>query len=154
MWHELWREVGHFVTTAIAYGFAVVVMVFTLSAFRRLGWRWPLEFVTLFEQLIHTGNTNSDQAVNVEYRDPTGILLDFGSFVTANMRNGRGRSYELREGCFLGCDPGRIRAGSTVVVGIQDGLVKETLKVQLDFEKQLLFVCSRFTRDQLLEQIN
>lgn len=147
------EELVHFATTVMAYALALLIIVLALWTLRKVGWRWPKELITFLERLIDA-NLFVIQGINVEYRDLTDLLLDLGPYVTASLRNGRGGSFELREGYFTSCDPDRIRAGTVVVVSIQEGLIREILKVQLDLEKQILFVRSRFTHKQVIEQIN
>jgi hypothetical protein len=153
MWGELSKQIGHFATTVFAYTLASIVTAFLLLTIRKLGWRWPVELGE-FVASIFTAEKTNIHLVNVEYRDPTGALLDFGFFITASLRNGSGREHDLHHGCFMSCDGRQIKAGTPVVINIQDGLLKETLKVQYDAEKQVLFVCSPFTRNQLIERIN
>jgi hypothetical protein len=147
---EFFGELRHFVTTTLAYALALMAMMILLWFGRRVGWRWPIDFL---EWLVGAGSHAPERTVNVEYRDASGIAADLGPLVTGTLRNGRGGLFELHEGCFVGCHPDVIRAGGVVVINIQER-VKETLRVQLDLEKQTLFVESRFTQSELVKKIN
>ena len=60
----------------------------------------------------------------------------------------------LVAGVFVGCDPDLIWAGAGVHISIQNGLVKERLSVQIDPERQMLFVRSRHRLNDVIKLIN
>jgi hypothetical protein len=137
-----------------AYALALVVVIMVLWALRRIRWPLPPDVVGFLGRLTGTGSPVPTASVNVEYRDASGTIIDLGPFVRGTLRNGRGGRFELHEGAFVDCDPDRIKAGTVSIISLQDGLVKETVFVQLDYDRQTLFARSQFSRSELLEQIN
>ena len=98
--------------------------------------------------------TKEPAAVNVEYRDASGALMDLGDYVTVRLRNGSGPAYTLKEGCFVGCNPHTIKLGASCVISVQDGLWKEIAPVHLDFQRKVLFIASPLTLEEILRRLN
>jgi hypothetical protein len=149
---DILREVGHFATTVVAYALALTAILAVLWTVRRSGKRWPVEIVGFLERVLDA--ESGGPSINVEYRDASGKPIDLTSLIKGNLRNGHGRAFDLRENVFVQCDPHTIRAGAMVLVSLQDGLIKESLRVQLDPEKQILFVQSKQTRMELIDMIS
>jgi hypothetical protein len=154
---ELLEKLWHFGENVLSTG-AV------LAAFLVLRWLLRLAGVRVFPELFGfldhvlenrvTAKNDSLAPVNLEYRDASGGLMTAGPFISAILRNGHGGPYELRDGIFAACDPTSIKPGATVDVSILEGLVRERLKVQIDRQKQVLFIRSALTLEQLVNQIN
>jgi hypothetical protein len=150
------EHVVHFVTSALEIASALLVIAAIVWALRRAGWRGPTDIAGLVENWfgIATTDTDSRLLLNVEYRDATSVIMDLGPLVTATLQNGRGRTFDLQEGVFVGCHPLVIKAGASVQVAVQGGLVRECLLVQLDLHRQVLFVKSQFTLSEVVSKIN
>jgi len=115
--------------------------------------KWPIEVSGLLERALDAGG-GGDSTVNVEYRDASGTSIDLTPYIKGSLRNGHGRAFNLKESVFELCDPHAIRAGVMVQISLQEGLVKESLRVQLDYEKQILFVQSKKAKTELVDIIN
>ncbi len=150
------RETMHFFASACEIAAALLLIAGLLWLVRRAGWRGPLDLVATLETWfgITPRGAHAHPTVNVEYRDTAGELVDLGPLVTATLQNGRGKSYNLREGIFVNCLPDCIKAGAHVQVSIQGGLVRERCTIQVDFDQQTLFVKSGFRRAEIGAKIN
>lgn len=149
---DILKDIIHFGTMVVAYALALSAILVVLWTLRRSGKRWPVDIVGFLERVLDADSAGP--CVNVEYRDASGKPIDLTSLIKGNLRNGHGRAFDLRENMFVQCDPHTIRAGATVLVSLQAGLIKESLVVQLDPEKQILFVQSKKTRMQLIDIIS
>jgi hypothetical protein len=149
---DVLKEVGHFASTVLAYALALSTILAVLWTLRRFGKRWPVEIVGFLERVLDADG--GEPTVNVEYRDASGKQIDLTPLIKGILRNGHGRAFDLRENVFVQCDPQTIRAGAMVLVSLQGGLVKESLCVQLDPEKQILFVQSKKLRMELIDIIS
>jgi len=154
MTQEFGREIGHFATMVLAYALALMIIVLLLWLLRKLEWRLPKELVGFLERLIDTGAHGARTSVNVEYRDVSGEIIDLGQYVPVTLRSSRGNASSLHEGCFVHCDQHRIKPRTAAVVSILDGQIKETVWVQVDLEKDILFVVSKFKKEELIGKIN
>jgi hypothetical protein len=133
---------------------AGILMISTLTyLLRRTAWGEPLDLVS--HLALYISRTKSPMTtVNVEFRDASGALMDLGPFIEVTLRSGHGRSYSLQEGVFIDSHPDWIKVGASVDISIQDGLVREFLTVQIDFEREILFVKSHFKLGEVVAQIN
>lgn len=147
----IWGLADHFVTGVAAYALALALIALLITLMKKLGWRRPVDAVEFVSDCLReTVNGRGTQTVNIEYRGSDAQTLDFGPFVKASVRTGQGRTRELHEGVFCDCDPEVFNVGALCVVSVQAGIVKERVTVQLDRERKVLFVQSRYNQEQLL----
>ena len=146
----IFHILSEFFTNVLATAVALAFVVLFLILIKAQG---PIEPVELLKDLI-SRLFKTREVVNVELRGPSGEVIDFGHFVHGRLRTGRGESYRLRQGCFERCDPKQVTVGANVTVSLQDGFVMLALVVQLDWNKQILFVESEFTQKELLDLIH
>lgn len=151
---EFFQQLSHFAALVLATSIALLLIAIVLIAVRKF-WPGPIEPVGLMDLLIAPKDTSSSRAsVNVDYRDSVGVLMNLGPLVTGHLRNGRGASFNLIEGCFVACNPKFIKASAPGTVSLADGFVTECLWVQVDPERQTLFVRSQYTRAEMFGRIN
>jgi hypothetical protein len=130
-----------------------LLFVHTCSEKRVIADRVALELASIIERWI--GPLRMRQpTVNVEYRDAEGVLMDLGPFIHAVLRNGRGKANSVNEGVFVDCEPDWIKAGALVHISVQDSLVREELVVQVDLQREMLFVKSQLRIVDLVMRIN
>lgn len=152
------HEVLHFITSAagIALAFGMIGAVLALKRYFDIP--GPSEIGEMLRRLFGWPERSDDyhdpNIVNVEFRDTEGVLLNLGPLISVTMRNGRGFTYRIKEGVFGSCNGRWIKAGAHVRVNVQEGLVFERLKIQLDDVSQTLFIKSAFSMRALIEQIN
>jgi hypothetical protein len=154
---ELLAKLWHFAENVVSTSAVLVGFVVLRALLRRAGVRVFPEFFEFLNNVLDdrlSPKGDSPAPVNLEYRDAAGVLMTTGPFVSVILRNGRGGPYELRDGIFPACDPTCIRAGATVDVSIQEGLIREHLQVQIDHPNKVLFIRSGFTLEQLVHRIN
>jgi hypothetical protein len=159
MEQQFFSQFGHFATNLLAIVMALLLIALISWAIRKIGWHGPIDMIELLQKWFPFLNSPSsapisDTLMNVEYRDASGATLDLGPFVKASLQCGCGRSVELHQGYFRNCRPDRLKAGTSCVVCIQSGFLKEKLIVRLDFGRQALFVQSQFTRSEVIGLIN
>lgn len=139
------EHVLNFLTVAAAFAAASVVLFLILYLIER--WKGPIEFGELYRRVFgkrRPGGFSLEKSNNVELHGSDDTLLILGPYLSATLRNGRGKVYRLSEGCFVGCDPRFIKIGATCCVTYQDGSLYEELTVQLDDDRDKLFVKSAY----------
>jgi hypothetical protein len=147
------HEFTTFALGVIAIAAAILLIAGCHWLLRRSGWSGALDLAGILERWI--GPMRKPEAtVNVEYRDAAGVLMDLGPYIHAVLRNGRGKSFALSEGVFVDCEPTWIKPGALAHVSVQDGLVREELVVQVDMQREMLFVKSRLRLADLVTRIN
>ena len=152
---ELLQQLTHFAVVVLATAIALLLIAIVLIAVRRF-WTGPVEPVGL-PGLADSGEGQIESgrlSVNVEYRDKLGVPMNLGPLVKVHLRNGQGTSFELIEGCFVECDPKLIKASAPCTVSVADGRVTEPLWVQVDPQRQTLFVRSQYTLTEMFDLIN
>ena len=134
----------------------VGILLLTVIVWAYRGYFGPgaLGFFGIAERML--GLSPVRQAcVSFEYRDLNGKRLDLGPFIHATARNSRGGSAALlQDGAFLDCDLNWFTPGAFVDVNVQDNLVRETLVVQWDYDRNMLFVQSGYTFAGLVAKIH
>lgn len=148
-------ELSHFMKAVMATACALLAFMVLVTILRAAGWQGPADPFGVVERLVDLSDRDTRaSSVNVEYRDSSGAVMNLGPHVKAELRNGRGNARQLLEGVFVDCDPALIRAGGVINVSIQDGLMRESLTVQLDMRADALFVQSTLSKTQVLDKIN
>jgi hypothetical protein len=95
----------------------------------------------------------ADSRRHVKFLDAYAQPMMLGSLIRVTLRNGQGKACFLDEGVFA-CDSTHIYAGATVLVTLQGDVYHEDLVVQFDRDKRVLFVKSKLTTAELVDQIN
>jgi hypothetical protein len=143
-----------FVTGVVGIVLALPVIAGLVWLVRRLGWPGPVELVDAIAHAFQVGASKKGPPVNVELQDASGEVMDLAHYVEVTMQNGEGNLYRMHAGIFAGCEPEWIRAGANVRLRYQDGLVKETVPVQYDHARKLLFVKSAYRLGEIVAAIN
>lgn len=147
------NPVVEFITKILSYALTCVVIFLLLVVIRKF-YSGPFDPLEILRKAVLDHVVGAGEGTNVEYRTRDGSILDLGSFMTATLQNSQGKSYELKQGYFRGCDPKHIKAGASCHISIQGGLLHDDVRVQIDDQKQTLFVQSRFfSRKDISEQI-
>jgi hypothetical protein len=148
------EQLAHFLSSALGTSAALLTMLVFILVLKSGGWKAPLDpfsFVDAIMQIFR--RPVNDGSLNVEFRGPDCRLLLLGPRLEVTLRNGHGGEFKLREGVFRGCNPEWIKAGTWVHVTIQ-GLIHLDLSVQLDESKDILFVQSPRSRQEIVGEIN
>jgi hypothetical protein len=136
---------------AITVTVGILLLTLIVWAYRGSFGEGTLGFFGIAERMLGLRQA----CVSFEYRDLNGKRLDLGPFIHATARNSRGGSAVLlQDGAFLDCDPALFTPGAFVDVNVQDNLVRETLVVQWDYERNMLFVQSGYTFAGLVAKIH
>jgi hypothetical protein len=92
--------------------------------------------------------------INLYWRDKRGKAMELGPHIYATIQNGAGGSFPLVGPCFVGCDPRTIKISAICHIRVADGRVSEIVRVKWDPASQALYVQSKLSLHDMIEQVN
>jgi len=152
----LYLQLTDFLASAFGIAGALFIIGILVRGARRMGWRAPLDLPAIFDGPIELSpiTLQPEMTVDVEFHDNTNLTMDLGPLIEATLGTSRGQSFQLHKGVFVGCRQDWVKAGVSVDIAIQGGIVRERLAVQVDMRRQILFVKSRHTLAEVVARIN
>jgi hypothetical protein len=147
--------IANFFLSSITVTIGIIILVVVVWVYRVTIGEGALDVFGIAEQTLGlVWQRSARTSVNVEYRAVGGKQMNLGPYIQADARASRGWAYALRSGFFVDCDREDFTPGALVSIDVQGGLVREELVIQVDFDRNMLFVQSNFTFAQLVAKIH
>jgi hypothetical protein len=150
MLNEALGQFTAFTSATLATAIALALAAVVLLAIRNY-WTGPVDPLSLLEGLLALGRKKKPR---IEYRDAVGAFMDLGPLVGGALQTIDNSSLALVDGHFVGAAGAKVAVGARCTINVAGNCIVESVRVRVDPARGALYVTSKYTKGEALEQIN